>query len=76
VVSQIKVGEHGQAYVVDAEGRLIAHPDISLVLRNTDMTRLPQVAAARAATSGGAVQVRIQAPNRSRPPRTCATTKC
>src|SRR5262249_10312836 len=25
VVSQIKVGEHGQAYVIDAEGRLIAH---------------------------------------------------
>ena len=32
VVSQIKVGERGQAYVVDAQGRLIAHPDISLVL--------------------------------------------
>ena len=48
VVSQIKVGEHGQAYVVDAEGRLIAHPDISLVLRNTDMSKLPQVQAARA----------------------------
>ncbi|HEY7300180.1 MAG TPA: ATP-binding protein [Xanthobacteraceae bacterium] len=53
VVSQIKVGEHGQAYVIDAEGRLIAHPDISLVLRNTDMTQLPQVAAARAATADG-----------------------
>jgi signal transduction histidine kinase/CheY-like chemotaxis protein len=53
VVSQIKVGQHGQAYVVDAEGRLIAHPDISLVLRNTDMTRLPQVAAARVAETGG-----------------------
>ena len=52
VVSQIKVGEHGQAYVVDAEGRLIAHPDISLVLRNTDMTRLAQVKAARAAGAG------------------------
>ena len=48
VVSQIKVGEHGQAYVVDAEGRLIAHPDISLVLRNTDMSKLLQVQAARA----------------------------
>ena len=33
VVSQIKVGEKGHAYVVDAQGRLIAHPDISLVLR-------------------------------------------
>ena len=52
VISKIKVGEHGQAYVVDAQGRLIAHPDISLVLRNTDMTRLAQVKAARAAAAG------------------------
>ena len=49
VVSQIRVGQHGQAYVVDAQGRLIAHPDISLVLRNTDLSRLAQVGAARAA---------------------------
>jgi signal transduction histidine kinase/CheY-like chemotaxis protein len=54
VVSQIKVGERGHAYVVDAQGRLIAHPDISLVLRNTDMSKLAQVRAARAAASGGA----------------------
>ncbi len=52
VVSQIKVGERGQAYVIDAESRLIAYPDISQVLRNTDMSRLPQVQAARAGTSG------------------------
>jgi signal transduction histidine kinase/CheY-like chemotaxis protein len=52
VVTGIKVGERGQAYVIDAQGRLIAHPDISLVLRNTDMTRLAQVAAARAAGAG------------------------
>ncbi|SDS17717.1 ATP-binding protein [Bradyrhizobium canariense] len=48
VVSQIKVGEHGHAYVVGAGGRLIAHPDISLVLRNTDMSKLLQVQAAQA----------------------------
>ena len=48
VVSQIKVGEHGHAYVVGEQGRLIAHPDISLVLRNTDMSKLSQVQAARA----------------------------
>src|SRR5258708_27805654 len=47
VVSQIKVGERGHAYVVDAQSRLIAHPDISLVLRNTDMSKLAQVRAAR-----------------------------
>src|ERR1700749_2589994 len=48
VVSQIKVGEHGHAYVVGAQDRLIAHPDISLVLRNTDMSKLPQVRMAQA----------------------------
>src|SRR6202166_3304373 len=48
VVSQIKVGERGHAYVVGAQGRLIAHPDISLVLRNTDMSKLLQVQAAQA----------------------------
>jgi signal transduction histidine kinase/HAMP domain-containing protein len=47
VVSQIKVGERGHAYVVGAGGRLIAHPDISLVLRNTDMSKLVQVQAAQ-----------------------------
>ncbi len=47
VVSQIRVGNGGRAYVVDARGRLIAHPDISLVLRNTDFSGLRQVAAAR-----------------------------
>jgi signal transduction histidine kinase len=50
VVSQIKVGEHGHAYVVGAQGRLIAHPDISLVLRNTDMSKLVQVQAAQTGT--------------------------
>ena len=35
VISTIKVGTSGYAYVVDRQGRLIAHPDISLVLRNT-----------------------------------------
>ena len=43
VISQIKVGERGLAYVVDTQGRLIAHPDISLVLRNIDLSRLSQV---------------------------------
>src|SRR6187397_3512512 len=52
VVSQIKVGKHGQAYVVDAKGRLIAHPDISLVLRNTDLSQRGPVTTARAGLPG------------------------
>jgi nitrate/nitrite-specific signal transduction histidine kinase len=42
--------------VVDSAGRLIAHPDISLVLRNTDMSRLEQVRGARAHAATEAVQ--------------------
>ena len=45
VVSRIKIGESGLAYVVDATGTLIAHPDISLVLKKSDLRSLPQVAA-------------------------------
>ena len=47
VINQIRVGERRPAYVVDAQGRLIAHPDISLVLRNTDLSQLAQVQSAR-----------------------------
>jgi len=61
VVSQIKVGNKGHAYVVDAKGRLIAHPDISLVLRNTDLSRLAQVQAARAAGAGQTTELLQQA---------------
>jgi signal transduction histidine kinase len=52
VISKIRVGERGRAYVVDSLGRLIAHPDVSLVLQNTDLSHLPQVRAAQAALRG------------------------
>jgi adenylate cyclase len=32
VVTAIKIGETGEAFVIDDTGRLVAHPDISLVL--------------------------------------------
>ena len=51
VVSQIKVGKAGQAFVVDGQGALIAHPDISLVLQKTDLGKLDYVKAALAASA-------------------------
>jgi signal transduction histidine kinase/HAMP domain-containing protein len=56
VLSKIKFAGHGRAYVVDAAGRLIAHPDISLVLRNTDMSQLAQVRSASAAVADNSVE--------------------
>ena len=52
VLAQINAGQHGQAYVIDADNRLIAHPDINLVLRGSNLSNLPQVQAARGATAG------------------------
>jgi len=54
VITRIDMGRGGRAYVVDNQGRLIAHPDISLVLRNTSGARWPQVAAALADGNDGA----------------------
>ena len=67
VVSQLRVGRTGIAYVIDAEGHLVAHPDISLVLQKLDWTKQAQVLAARAA--GPETQVRhIEAFNRDGKP--------
>jgi signal transduction histidine kinase len=52
VISQIKVGQTGYAYVVSREGDLIAHPDISLVLQKQNLRNLGQVQAALAGASG------------------------
>ncbi|TAK46063.1 MAG: HAMP domain-containing protein [Betaproteobacteria bacterium] len=54
VIQRIKVGETGLAYVVDREGSLLAHPDISLVLQKTDFSGLPQVRAALQGRLAGA----------------------
>jgi len=48
VVQKIGIGKTGYAYVVDANGLLVAHPDISLVLQKTTLASLPQVKAALA----------------------------
>lgn len=47
VISAIRVGKTGAAFVLDQPGRLIAHPDISLVLR-ADQTAIQPLQALRA----------------------------
>ena len=49
VVSRIKIGERGKAYVVDGSGFLVADPDIGLVLRKTNLSQLPHIKAALSA---------------------------
>ena len=46
VVTRIRIGQKGKAYVVDSTGHLVADPDIGLVLRKTDLSALEQVKAA------------------------------
>ncbi|MET0680425.1 MAG: HAMP domain-containing protein, partial [Burkholderiales bacterium] len=43
VVSRVRLGQNGLAYVVDSHGRLVSHPNLSLVLARTDLSRLPHV---------------------------------
>ena len=52
VISQIKVGKTGYAYVISREGDLIAHPDISLVLQKRSLKQLGQVQAVLAGAPG------------------------
>jgi len=40
-ISGIKVGRTGEAFVLDQPGRLVAHPDISLVLRADETANQP-----------------------------------
>ncbi|HVJ72831.1 MAG TPA: GAF domain-containing protein, partial [Casimicrobiaceae bacterium] len=46
VITRIRAGQKGKAFVVDSAGYLIADPDIGLVLRKTDLSTLPHVKAA------------------------------
>jgi hypothetical protein len=54
MVARVKIG---QAYVIDAQARLIAHPDIRMVLRNTDTIHFAHLQAARTAGGHGGEQV-------------------
>jgi two-component system, NtrC family, sensor kinase len=60
VISQAKVGEAGLAYAVDSEGNLIIHPDLALLLKQTNVASLPQVETAlRAAGGSGPKEITV-----------------
>src|SRR5262249_746464 len=46
VIAPIHVGDTGMAYVTDSRGHLIAHRDLGLVLKGTDLSSLPHVRSA------------------------------
>jgi signal transduction histidine kinase/DNA-binding response OmpR family regulator len=52
LIARTEVGDRGYAYVVDSRGQLFAHPDALVVQQKRDLSGLPQVRAARAATVG------------------------
>jgi signal transduction histidine kinase len=56
VVAAASKGDAGRAYVVDADGRLIAHSDVSLVQQGTDLSSSTQVRAVRAGPFEGRKQ--------------------
>ena len=61
VISSIHVGQSGDAFVLDGAGRLVAHPDISLVLRGENdpaATRLKELQQATIAGGGETIEGR------------------
>jgi signal transduction histidine kinase len=54
LVSKLKVGTGGYAYVIGRKGDLIAHPDISLVLQRRNVVQLHQVRSALQSGADGA----------------------
>jgi class 3 adenylate cyclase len=53
VISAIHVGRSGDAFVLDRSGRVVAHPDISLVLRGDDDPPAARLKALQQATIAG-----------------------
>jgi adenylate cyclase len=50
VISAIHIGKSGVAFVIDSSGRLVAHPDIDLVLQGANESTAAHLRALRAAT--------------------------
>jgi signal transduction histidine kinase/ActR/RegA family two-component response regulator len=57
VLARLSIGKAGRAYVVDLNGRLLAHPDLRTLLRRSDVSQLPQVRQVKAALSQGQAEL-------------------
>ena len=56
IVLHTKIGDRGVAYVVGAEGRIIAHPDFNVGKSLRDLSSLAQVQEARMTNSTGSAR--------------------
>lgn len=54
VLLELPLESATRAYVVDLGNRMLAHPDLRILLRNSDLSGLPQVQQVRAALRAGA----------------------
>ena len=57
LLAKLSIGKAGRAYVVDLNGHLLAHPDLRTLLRNGDVSQLPQVQQVKAALSQGLAEL-------------------
>jgi signal transduction histidine kinase/CheY-like chemotaxis protein len=57
VLARLSIGKAGRAYVVDLNGRLLAHPDLRTLLSKSDVSGLPQVRKVKAALSQGQAEL-------------------
>jgi signal transduction histidine kinase/CheY-like chemotaxis protein len=57
LLAKLSIGKAGRAYVVDLNGRLLAHPDLRTLLRRSDVSQLSQVRVVRAALLQGAAEL-------------------
>jgi signal transduction histidine kinase/CheY-like chemotaxis protein len=57
LLAKLSIGKAGRAYVVDLNGRLLAHPDLRTLLRESDVSQLSQVRAVKAALLHGRAEL-------------------
>ena len=76
VVSRIRIGQKGIAYVVDDKGYLVAHPDISLVLKKVNLSGLPQVKESLAAGADTACTADSKVASSRSPWGNCRSRAC